>query len=355
MQITKDDIRSAVAAGVISESQAASTIALAEARAGRRRAIRRNDEPFEFFRGFAEIFVSIGLVLLISGILAFTSVFGGFLTPALAAFLCWTFARYFTIKRRMSLPSIVLVTGFALGSAAAIALALTRIVPYWQNDPLYTAGYFVLIILALAFWYRSYRVPFTMFLGGLAVMGLIFVLTGSLNPAQSGAANWSSMFDLRDGSGLALGTLIFGIIAFAAGLYFDMRDPYRIGRWSACGFWLHILAAPAIVNTVALSAYTSGDVVGKILLAVVLAIVAVLALIIDRRSFLTAGIVYLGILVAWVVRFGDEAQSFALVMVILGAILTAMGSFWSQLRSILLQALPEFPGKSRLPPYVLTR
>ena len=36
------------------------------------------DEPFEFFRGFSEIFISIGLVILLSGITALLAPFGGF-------------------------------------------------------------------------------------------------------------------------------------------------------------------------------------------------------------------------------------------------------------------------------------
>jgi hypothetical protein len=352
LKFTTDDIRSAVATGILTEAQAASVLALAAARAGRRDALSEDEEPFEFFRGFAEIFVSVGLFLLISGILALTSVYGGFLTPALAAFLCWTFARYFTLKRRMTLPSIVLVTGFALGAALSIGLIMGHLLPGWQSDRVKLALYFVLVFASLGLWYRSFRVPFTMFLAGFAAMGLIFVLTDSVVPLQAGIGSWSSIFDLREGSGLALGTLIFGLVALAAGLAFDMRDPYRLSRWSACGFWLHILAAPALVNTVALTAYNSGDVKGKVLLALTLAIVALLALIIDRRSFLTAGVVYLGILVAWVLRSGGDAAPMALVLLVLGIILTGMGTFWAQMRGAVMRALPEFPGKARLPPYV---
>ncbi len=352
MQFTTDDIRSAVATGILTEAQAASVLALAAARAGQRDALSEDEEPFEFFRGFAEIFVSVGLLLLISGVLALTTVYGGFLTPALAAFLCWTFARYFTLKRRMTMPSIVLVTGFGLGAAISIGLVMGHLLPGWQTDRWQLAGYFVLVLLALAFWYRSFRVPFTMFLAGFAAMGLIFVLTDSVVPLNSGIGSWSEIFDLRQGSGLALGTLIFGIVALIAGLVFDMRDPYRLSRWSACGFWLHILAAPALVNTVALTALNSGDMTGKVLLAIVLALVALLALVIDRRSFLTAGVVYLGLLFAWILQAGGDPAPMALVLLVLGAVLTGMGTFWTQMRGAVMRFLPDFPGKSRLPPYV---
>ncbi len=353
MQFTTDDVRSAVATGILSEAQAASLTALAAARAGQRDQLTADDEPFEFFRGFAEIFVSVGLFLLLAGILALTQVYGGFLTPALAAFLCWTFARYFTLKRRMALPSIILVSGFALGAAISIALLMGLVLPEWEGNRTYLAIFFVLVLAALAVWYRTFRVPFTMFLAGFAAMGLIFVLTNSLIPFVDSNLSWSSIFDLRQGSGMAIGTLTFGLVALAAGLAFDMRDPYRLSRWSACGFWLHILAAPALVNTFALTAYNSGDASGKIFLAITLILVALLALIIDRRSFLTAGVVYLGILVAWVLTSGGEPAPMAFVLLVLGVILTVMGTFWTQMRGYIMRSLPNFPGKTRLPPYVI--
>ncbi|GHC51823.1 hypothetical protein [Neogemmobacter tilapiae] len=352
MQITDEDIRSAVAAGILNEAQAASLTALAAARHGQRDALPADEEPFEFFRGFAEIFVSVGLILLISGILAFTSVAGSVLMPAITAALCWTFARYFTLKRRMALPSIVLTLGFALGAAAAIGFGMGLVRDGWQTERLFLIGYFLVVLAVLGFWYRSYKVPFSFVPIGLAGMGLIFVLTDSVAPLQTGIASWSEMFDLRTGSGFALGTLIFGLCAFAGGVAFDMRDPYRLGRSSASGFWLHILAAPALVNTVALTALNSGDMTGKLLLAVVLALVALLALIIDRRSFMTAAVVYLAILVGWLLRAGGETAPMAAVLLVLGIILTLMGTFWTQMRGAVMRALPNFPGKSRLPPYV---
>ena len=352
MQISDDDIRSAVAAGILNEAQAASLTALAAARHGQREALPADEEPFEFFRGFAEIFVSVGLILLISGILAFTSVAGSVLMPAITAALCWTFARYFTLRRRMSLPSIVLTIGFALGAAASIGFGIGVFKEGWQLDRLYLIAYFIVLLAVLGFWYRSYKVPFSFVPIGLAGMGLVFVLTDSVAPLQTGITTWSEMFDLRTGSGFALGTLIFGLLAFAGGVFFDMRDPYRLSRSSASGFWLHILAAPALVNTAALTALNSGDLQGKLLLALVLAVVALLALVIDRRSFMTAAVVYLAILVGWLLRAGGDITSVAAVLLVLGIILTLMGTFWTQMRGAIMRALPNFPGKSRLPPYV---
>ena len=46
-----------------------------------------------------------------------------------------------------------------------------------------------------------------------------------------------------------------------------MHDPHRLRRWSASGFWLHMLAAPALVNTIVLTLYNYGGTVGYLLTA----------------------------------------------------------------------------------------
>jgi hypothetical protein len=87
------------------------------------------------------------------------------------------------------------------------------------------------------------------------------------------------------------------------------------------------------------------------LLALVLALAALLALVIDRRSFLTAGIGYLIFLIGYVAGDWDRPGSWWVVLLIVGFGLTALGTFWTELRGHILRALPDFPGKSRLPPY----
>ena len=72
-----EDLRAAVAAGIVTEEQAASLQALANDRAGKRASLPQEDEPFEFFRGFSEIFISIGLVILMTGLAGLLAAFGG--------------------------------------------------------------------------------------------------------------------------------------------------------------------------------------------------------------------------------------------------------------------------------------
>src|SRR5690606_2284888 len=83
-------------------------------------------------------------------------------------------------------------------------------------------------------------------------------------------------------------TLALGAVVFLVAMWFDMGDPHRVTRRSANGFWLHVVAAPALVNTLALSLLEQGTIGSHLLLLAVLGFFALVAIIIDRRSFLIA-------------------------------------------------------------------
>jgi hypothetical protein len=269
---------------------------------------------------------------------------------AAAAVLAAAFGWYFTLVRRMVLPSVVLACAFACAAAGLAAYLVSLFVPVDVRMDTALTWVCVVVAAALAVWYRVFRVPFTMFLVGLT--GLAFVYSITEAPPTFGL--WGGMdqlFDLGSGSQLALGTLVFGLAAFAGAMAFDMRDPHRLGRRAASGFWLHLLAAPALVNTVALTFYNMQSALGWSLLALTLVLIALLAIVIDRRSFLTAGIVYFAVLLGFVLRAGDDDLSWIGIILILGLAITALGAFWTQARAGLMRALPDFPGKRRLPPF----
>ncbi|MFZ5708858.1 MAG: hypothetical protein ACOY4T_04105 [Pseudomonadota bacterium] len=353
--IGQDDLRAAVQAGLLSEAQAASLAALAADRAGRRRALPAEDEPFEFFRGLSEIFVSVGLVILLSGVAALVTWLSGatmlIAIPAVSAAVAWWWAGYFTLRRRMNLPSMVLASAYALGVwVSALTLLAQGELPF---RPTVVAAALV-TMAALWLWFRRFRLPFTMFLFGLAGLAAAYGVTGNVGELVGLVPGMGiGLFDLRASPAFSVATLIFGVAAFLGGMWFDTRDPYRLGRHAATGFWLHMLAAPALVNTVALTLYNVGGTAGMMLTTAALALIAVLALVIDRRSFLTAGIVYIGLIIAWAVRAGGGAGMghWVAILLILGTLVTALGTWWVTLRAALMRALPDFPGKSGLPPY----
>jgi hypothetical protein len=75
-------------------------------------------------------------------------------------------------------------------------------------------------------------------------------------------------------------------------------------------------------------------------------LMALFAIVIDRRSFLVAGIGYV-VAVLFLVAEGQAA----LILLILGMGLVLLGARWEKLRGALMRGLPAFPGKTRLPPW----
>ncbi|WP_237072480.1 hypothetical protein [Pseudaestuariivita rosea] len=358
MSVTPEDLRAAVAAGILTEAQAANLISISQDRSGQRDLMSGEDEPFEFFRGFSEIFIAVGLTILLSGILALLSLVGlassGFIiVPLLMAGVVWWMAYYFTLRRRMILPSMILAISFGIAATSfVVGIMAQQNWPNPKNIMIYSslAG-----TVAMGIWYWKFRLPVTMFFVGLGLLATFYAMTLTLEDAFQIANGRfeGSVFDLGSSSGFAIATLVFGIGAFLAGMWFDTRDPHRLGRRAATGFWLHLLAAPALVNTIALTLYNMGGTVGMISVALALTGITILALIIDRRSFLTAGIIYIALLISWVIQ-GDGDGSFGqwvAILLILGTFITALGTWWVGLRSVLMRLLPDFPGKSRLPPY----
>lgn len=347
--MTPEDLRAAVAAGILDEAQAARLKALADDRAGKRATLPAEDEPFEFFRGFSEIFISIGLIILLSGVTALLAAFGGFalltLVPLLSAAIAWWWATYFTLKRRMTLPSMVLASAYGAG---ILIFAFTVLGRSGIDERGVAIGGFLLAALGMVLWYRRFRLPFAAFLTGGAVLGAVYSITASAaNVVGVIGGGYQRLFDLGESPAFATATLLFGVGAFLVGMWFDTRDPHRLGRHSATAFWCHLLAAPALVNTVAVTLMNGG---GIGFLAIALVLITVLALVIDRRSFLTAAIVYIAIVIGWVMG-EDGGTSWIFVLLLLGAFITAIGTWWVQLRAQVMRLLPDFPGKSRLPPY----
>lgn len=346
----RDDIRAAVAAGVMTEAQAVSLITLAEERQGVRAQRSGLDEPFELFKGFNEIFIVVGLSILFAGWSGVTgfSVLGtsrgyllGFLFSLIGMGVVFLLARYFTLIRRMVAPSIALAVMFGL-SALQFGLSLGAFMDAnFQQGWTIAAGVAGLLLLA---YYYLFRVPFTVALISLSVGVMTFgvaTLGGSIPQSAQ------DLFLLSAGGPFAVLTIMLGVAALCIAMVFDMSDPHRVTRRAASGFWLHVMAAPAIVNTVALTLFQQEEAGAKLALLVFIVIMALFAVIIDRRSFLVSGVGYVVALSISVVE-GDGAF---FVILLLGGGLVLLGAQWERLRGAIMRTLPAFPGKNRLPPW----
>ncbi|KNG93663.1 hypothetical protein [Pseudaestuariivita atlantica] len=349
--IDRDDLRAAVSAGVVTEAQAARLAALADSRKGARENLNAGDEPFELFKGFNEIFIVVGLVILGAGYLAVAglstelgqqNVFSrAILFAALGAVILWALSEYFIRRRRMVAPAITLSIFWAINAG----IGLTA----WLSEPFMVAQEnlnslplpLAVTTLAVLAWWARFRVPFAMALIALGAFGVALMWVAARNGTP---ARIEEIFLLSADGGFAWITLGLGVVFFAIAMAFDMSDPHRVTRRAANGFWLHIIAAPALVNTLALT-LLSGEGM-NMLLALVLAVFALVAIIIDRRSFLIAAVGYC-VTLAFTV-FGGEGG--AAVILTLGIVLLVLGAFWERIRAVLLRAFAGVLPLDRLPP-----
>ena len=351
MSVERDDIRAAVASGLVSERQAAGLIALSDARRGARGAIRPGEEPFELFRGFNEIFIVVGLTILASGwqglSLALTGTVldtGYALWSAGAAGLVWLLSEYFVRRRRMVAPAIALVLFFGAAVAGIAAGLLVRPLDVLTGGVWGDAIPVILTTVGgLALHFARFRVPFTM---APIALGLFLAAVIAIADAGNRAPDFRDLFILGAQGGFAYATLGLGLLFFALAMWFDAGDRFRVGRRSANAFWLHIVAAPAIVNTVAVTLLEDPSGGHLALLAAFLALIAAVAIVIDRRSFLVSGAGYVVILAGLVAK----GLGIALAIVSIGVILVALGAFWERFRAGLLRALGPVLPLDRLPP-----
>ena len=315
------------------------------------RQISDPEEPFVLYRNFNEIFIASGLIILgvvwlvpasfiylllddlIRGIWLMAGMFG--MAP-----LAW----YFTVRRQLVAPSIILPLLFFWGAHLMANVIHDSVIghPYLTGNPyLSTAGITTLLLVG---YYCLFRVPFA----------LVLVALGFYVTVLSATKEFPEILFLLSGEGLfslAMSTVL-GLVFFGIALVFDMSDPNRVTRRADCGFWMHIAAALAIANTVSAVHYALETASTQLLLALFVLLMALFAMIIDRRSFLVVGA---GYIIA--ILFGLPEGSFGVFafaqLAGFGLILVYLGAGWHVVRRWLMRNLPDFPGKNRLPPWDL--
>jgi hypothetical protein len=348
------DIEGAVAAGAITPDAAAR---LRDHIARSRSGLPADEEHFRLLTGFNDIFVGLASVILLVAIgwLANTlppriegvgpSPFAGFFVAASA----WGLAEFFTRKRRMALPSIILLLAFVGGIFVTVALAGAMLVDQMfgpnVGDQVGEAMARTLLATvitasggaaAFAAWihWRRFKVPITVAAGTAAVAALLVGIVAIALGNQQGMGD------------ILLGVvLVLGLCVFAFAMWWDASDVRRETRRSDVAFWLHLLAAPMIVHPVfTLLGLTQGSAgVGEAVIVIALYILLGLAAVaVDRRALLVSALAY----VLWALNdlfrtAGAVELSFALTALVIGSALLMLSAFWGQTRRAVLGPLPE--------------
>lgn len=334
------DIDDAVAAGA-RPSESAS--ALRRFVAGKRAAPAADEEQFRLLTGFNDIFVSIAIALLLAAVAGI----GGAVTPALGgagvAGAAWFLAQYFTAKRRMALPSTLLLLAFVGGIAAALIGLVETLAPDISGRAGALAAAGVGLASAVATWahWRRFAVPITVAAGAVATVAVVLGLAVAAVPRLDQAV-WALL-------------LAAGLAVFALAMRWDLSDRERRTRRADVAFWLHLAAAPLIAHPIFHMLGVFGDAVGVGTAAVVLALYvafAVVALAVDRRALLVSGLAYvLYALIALFRSAGALELSWAFTPLVIGSALLTLSAFWQPMRRAVVLRLGSMG--ERLPPVAL--
>ncbi|OAN59546.1 hypothetical protein [Magnetospirillum moscoviense] len=334
-----EDLNAAVSAGVMPAEIAA---AFRRFMAERHQTATPDDERFRLVSGFNDVFVTIAIGLVLISVSQLSGSEDSMVAGLLIAGLSWVLAEYFSKRRRMALPSLVLLLTFCLGLSMA---SLTVVDPFAAHNPPAATAKAVAIALAVAggtyLHWRRFKIPAA--IAGIALFVLAAVY--SLVTLVLGAAvleHWTWVM------------LAGGIAIFALAMHWDASDRTRQTRRSDVAFWLHMAAAPMIahplfsllglLNANPSKAWEAG---AAVTLYVAMTLVAIA---IDRRAMLVSALAYvLGALIALLQAGSSGGEAFAIIGLVVGAALLLLSSLWQRARRKVLALLPP-SWQAKLPP-----
>lgn len=303
--------------------------------------VQSDSETPRFLRGFHDILITIGILVVTAGLWTFG-------TLALVIPVAWLMAEIFVKRQRLALPAFALTLIFAVSAACTFSLSYLGIDNARQFSTATTAQTFLLLAVLLVPFYWRFRVPVALAgcllsLGGAACAGVFLA---------AGLVSGSEVFVLDHPMISIFIAMLFSIGLFGVAMWFDFADPHRRSTRSDTAFWLHLCAAPLLLFTVssfllmAVDMQPFQDTATGSYSMVVLPVVIVLMLIgiiIDRRAFVTGGLISLGMAVAAIISEMDIGLTdyASATLILVGLIVLTIGSNWLRVRKLILSALPQ--------------
>ncbi len=305
------------------------------------------NEPLHLVGNLNDIFVSIAclLVLIPTGSLMHNP-FGTLIAS-------WLLAEYFTRKRRMLLPSMLLMVTFLGSGLYALILALKIDMPFLTLESL--SGVFnqstniqriyslcVLGCLPIGFgilanlYWRRFKVPATVAVG---IGGILWICCYFLYIFTPNFGKFSFVI-----------TLLFGFFVFLLAMKWDRKDLARQTQSSDVAFWLHLVASPLIVHSAfsLMGIFDEGktpagmDMGTAFGILILYCVMGVVSLCIDRRAMLISALGYVLYALFWMFKhYGiNENNAFQVTAIFVGLMLLLLSAFWQQSRKKVIYFLP---------------
>lgn len=263
-----------------------------------------SEEPLRFIRSFGDVFITLGVILLVisinmiglSGIYYFIPVAGFVLV-----------AEWLVRVRRLALPGIPILV--------AVLFFVNKAINFdHENTTLF--GLAVLSLTSMLFYLR-YRMPFSLFPLAAGLVAIAIIQIG---------------LDVVENPIIFMG---LGLVVFIIAIVFDSRDTQRMSHLSDSAFWLHLLAAPLIVHGAMVSMLLSDqqwiqEMNKEVLMIGFFSGFFLLALLLDRRAILISTQLY--VIYAFTQLLQNQLSSMQnilmFVIMALGLFVIFFGAYW---------------------------
>ena len=303
-------------------------------------AAEESEQP-RFLRGFHDILITIGVVVVLVGL---WGIGGTIAVLPLIIFLAEILVR----RQRLALPAVALTLALVHWVGQGMYNVMAAGQPAWTDETYLMLAYVCAFPVPLGLFYWRYRVPlsFALFLLSIAAVAVAFVFL-ALDKA------FGVDFVLEQYPHLVAAILLVAALAiFALAMRYDISDPHRLTLRSDIAFWLHLAAAPALLHAmlgfIVLSG--QGDVwwtgeggLGQSAAVIFLvALFMTIGLVIDRRAFVTSGLLSLGAAI-WTIlqKSGASLDTYVFIaFAVVGLTVLVIGIFWQPLRRAAMSLLP---------------
>ena len=272
-------------------------------------------EPLKFVRGFGDVFITLGIVLLVVAINLSNLSGYNYLIPV-AGFI--GLSEWLVRVRKLALPGIAILI--------SILFFVNKAVPFGGDNTAFI-GLAVVSVTSLAFYYR-YKMPFSLLPLAASLVAMIAIQIG---------------VDVLQKPVLFV---VFGMIVFAIAFWFDSQDTVRKSHLSDNAFWLYLLASPLIVHGVMVSLLISDQAVvvflsNEVLMIVFFLMFFLLALLIDRRAILISTQLYVIYALTQILQEELSSSQNVLIYILvgLGLFVIYFGTYWYKSRRMIFGSL----------------
>ncbi len=269
------------------------------------------EEPLRFIRSFGDVFIALGIALLVIAI-HMLSLSGYFYFIPLAGFI--VMAEWLVRVRRLSLPGIAILM--------AMLYFVNKAIDFDFDNA--TVGSLGIFSITSFLFYLRYKMPF------------------SLLPLAAGLV---AIAVIRIGVDTIEQPIIFaglGLIVFVVAMSFDIRDTARKTQLSDCAFWLHLLASPLIVHGLMISLLFGHydwlqAIKAEFIIIALFTVFFVIALLLDRRAILVSTQIYMIYAVTQLLeaQFNSSQNIVVFGLMILGFVVIFFGTYWYKTRRLI--------------------